>query len=69
MLLGVAVIFAIDTFAPIEIAIAVLYAVVVIASADFLGRRGILLVSAVCIMLTVLSYAIGVEREMRRLFD
>ncbi len=58
MLLGVAAIFAIDTFAPIEIAIAVLYAVVVIASADFLGRRGILLVSAVCILLTVLSYAI-----------
>jgi PAS domain S-box-containing protein len=58
MLLGVAVIFAIDTFAPIEIAIAVLYAVVVIASADFLGRRGILLVSAVSILLTVLSYAI-----------
>ncbi|UWU76566.1 ATP-binding protein [Bradyrhizobium huanghuaihaiense] len=58
MLFGVAVVFAFDTFAPLEIAIAVLYAVVVIASADFLGRRGIMLVSAVCILLTVLSYAI-----------
>jgi two-component system, LuxR family, sensor kinase FixL len=58
MLAGVAVIFAIDTFAPLDIAIAVLYAVVLIASADFLGRRGILLVCAVCILLTLLSYAI-----------
>src|SRR5882724_5470142 len=58
MLVGVAVIFAIDTFAPVDIAIAVLYAVVVIASADFLGRRGILLVSAVCVLQTLLSYGI-----------
>ena len=58
MLVGVAVIFAIDTFAPLDIAIAVLYAVVVIASADFLGRRGILLVCAVCVLQTLLSYAI-----------
>jgi PAS domain S-box-containing protein len=58
MLVGVAVIFAIDTFAPLDIAIAVLYAVVVIASADFLGRRGILLVCAVCVLQTLLSYGI-----------
>lgn len=58
MLAGVAVIFAIDTFAPLDIAIAVLYAVVVIASADILGRYGILLVCAVCVLLTLLSYAI-----------
>ena len=58
MLIGVAVIFAIDTFAPLDIEIAVLYAVVVIASADFLGRRGILLVCAVCVLQTLLSYAI-----------
>jgi PAS domain S-box-containing protein len=58
MLVGVAVIFAIDTFAPLDIEIAVLYAVVVIASADFLGRRGILLVCAVCVLQTLLSYAI-----------
>ncbi|MBR1234223.1 sensor histidine kinase [Bradyrhizobium sp. AUGA SZCCT0182] len=58
MLAGVAVIFAIDTFAPLDIEIAVLYAVVVIASADFLGRRGILLVCAVCVLQTLLSYGI-----------
>src|SRR2546430_16004977 len=58
MLVGVTVIFAIDTFAPLDIAIAVLYAVVVIASADFLGQRGILLVCAVCVLQTLLSYAI-----------
>jgi PAS domain S-box-containing protein len=58
MLAGVAVIFAIDTFAPLDIEIAVLYAVVVIVSADFLGRRGILLICAVCILQTILSYAI-----------
>jgi len=58
MLVGVAVIFAIDTFAPLDIEIAVLYAVVVIASADFLGRRGILLVCAVCVLQTLLSYGI-----------
>src|SRR5689334_17731677 len=58
LLVGVAVIFAIDTFAPLDIEIAVLYAVVVIASADFLGQRGILLVCAVCVLQTLLSYAI-----------
>jgi two-component system sensor kinase FixL len=58
MLAGVAVIFTIDTFTPLDIAIAVLYAVVVIASADFLGRRGILLVCVVCVLQTLLSYAI-----------
>jgi two-component system, LuxR family, sensor kinase FixL len=58
LLASVAVIFAIDTFAPLDIEIAVMYAVVVIASADFLGRRGILLVCTVCVLQTVLSYAI-----------
>jgi PAS domain S-box-containing protein len=58
LLAGAAVIFAIDTFAPLDIAIAVLYAVVVVASADFLGRRGILLVCAICVLQTLLSYGI-----------
>jgi two-component system sensor kinase FixL len=58
MLVGVAIIFSIDTFAPLDIEIAVLYAVVVIASADYLGRRGILLVCVVCVLQTLLSYAI-----------
>ena len=58
MLAGVAVIFVIDTFAPLNIAVAVLYAVVVILSADFLGRRGILFICAACVLQTLLSYAI-----------
>jgi two-component system sensor kinase FixL len=58
MLAGAAVIFVIDTFTPLDIEIAVLYAVVVIASADFLGRRGILLVCTICVLQTLLSYAI-----------
>jgi two-component system, LuxR family, sensor kinase FixL len=58
MLAGVAAIFTIDTFTPLDIEIAVLYAVVVIGSADFLGQRGILLVCAVCVLQTLLSYAI-----------
>ncbi len=57
-LVGTAVIFAIDTFAPLDIEIAVLYAVVVIASANLLERRGILIVSGVCIAQTLASYAI-----------
>src|SRR5262249_13048178 len=58
MLAGAAVIFIIDTFTPLDFEIAVLYAVVVIASADFLGRRGILLICSLCVFLTLLSYAI-----------
>lgn len=57
-LLGAAVIFAIDTFAPLDIEIAVLYAVVVIASAIFVDQRGILIVCSVCIAQTLVSYAI-----------
>jgi PAS domain S-box-containing protein len=51
-------IFVVDTFTPLEIAIAVLYAVVVMVSASFLDRRGILLTSGLCIALTIASYVI-----------
>jgi two-component system, LuxR family, sensor kinase FixL len=57
-LVGTAVIFAIDTFAPLDIEIAVLYAVVVIASANLLERRGILIVCGVCVAQALVSYAI-----------
>jgi PAS domain S-box-containing protein len=40
------------------IAIAVLYVVVVLMASHFLQRRGVLLVSAACIALTVLSYTL-----------
>jgi PAS domain S-box-containing protein len=51
-------IFAIDTFTPLGIAVAVLYVVVVLMASRFLQGRGVLLVSAACIALTVLSYAL-----------
>ena len=49
-------IFVIDTATPFDVAIAVLYVVVILLSAIFLERRGILLVSAGCLALTVASY-------------
>jgi PAS domain S-box-containing protein len=52
-------IFDIDTFTPLEGAIAVLYVVIVLIAANYLERRGILLVSLGCVVLTVLSYVLS----------
>ena len=49
-------IFALDTFSPLDMAIAVMYVVVVLLSASVWQRRGVLLTSAVCMALTVVSY-------------
>ena len=49
-------IFLFDTISSVEIAIAVVYAVVVLIAAVFLSRRDVLIVSTVCAALTVLSY-------------
>ena len=49
-------IFLVDTVTPLDIAIAVLYVVVVLLAANFLQRRGVLLVAAACLALTVLSF-------------
>src|SRR5262245_10669480 len=49
-------IFLVDTIVPLDIAIAVLYVVVVLLAANFLQRRGVLLVAAGCLALTVLSF-------------
>lgn len=51
-------IFIIDTYLPYDMAIAVLYLVVVILAASFFERQGVLVVGAVCIGLTALSFAI-----------
>ena len=51
-------IFIIDTFTPLGIAVAALYVIVVLMSGRFLQRRGVLLVAAACIALTVQSYII-----------
>jgi C4-dicarboxylate-specific signal transduction histidine kinase len=52
------VIFVADTFTDIEIAFAVLYVVVVLLSVNFLHKRGVVLVCAACMALTLLSYAL-----------
>jgi signal transduction histidine kinase len=51
-------IFAIDTFTPLDVAIAVMYVAVVLISAGLWRREGVLLTSVVCLLLTVLSYAL-----------
>ena len=51
-------IFLVDTFTALETAIAVLYAVVVMVSAGFLSRRGLLVVGGACMLMTVMSYLI-----------
>ena len=51
-------IFVIDTLTPLDTAIAVLYVAVVMLAADRLTSRGILLVGAGCIVLTLVSFAV-----------
>src|ERR1700724_345876 len=48
--------FAIDIYIPFDFAIAVLYVIVVLMAANFLRRRGVILVSLACAGLTVLSF-------------
>jgi PAS domain S-box-containing protein len=55
--IGIAI-FLLDTFTSLDIAIAVLYVAVVLMAARFLQRRGVLIVSAACLALTVLSYLV-----------
>jgi hypothetical protein len=50
------IIFVIDTFTPLDIAIAVLYVIVVLMAANFLRRRGVILVGLACAALTLLSF-------------
>ena len=49
-------IFAADTATDLEIAVAVLYVVIVLMSVRFCERSGVILVSSACMTLTVLSY-------------
>ena len=58
LVLGV-VVFSIDTFTNVHGAIAVLYVVVLLLAADGLSRRGLLTASAVCAVLTVISFAVA----------
>jgi PAS domain S-box-containing protein len=52
-------IFLVDTFTTLDFAIAVLYVVVILAAANFLRRRGILMVGALCAALTVFGYLVS----------
>ena len=49
-------IFVFDTITDLEIAVAAFYVVVVLVSVTFCQRRGIMLISAGCLTLTLLSY-------------
>ncbi|WP_246251893.1 two-component system sensor histidine kinase NtrB [Ancylobacter pratisalsi] len=51
-------IFTLDTFLPVDMAIAVLYLVVVLMAADHVGRRSLLGIAGLCAALTLLSYYI-----------
>ena len=52
------VIFLLDTLTRVNIAIAVLYVAVVMLSVSFLPRRGVLMVSGLCMILAVLSFIV-----------
>lgn len=54
-----AAIFVVDTLTPLDYAIAVLYVLVVLLSADFLEERGIWAVALICIGLTVVGFLVG----------
>jgi PAS domain S-box-containing protein len=56
-----AAIFLFDTVSPAGIAVAVLYAVVIMMSVDLCDRRGIVLVSFGCAALTMIAFLIGHE--------
>ncbi|SDF59942.1 PAS domain S-box-containing protein [Duganella sp. OV458] len=57
LILLMLLIYVIDTFSPLDMAIAVMYVVVVLLSASIWARRGVLLVTCACLALTFLSYA------------
>lgn len=56
-------IFAVDTLTPLDTAIAVLYVAVILPSSHFLGRRGVMVVSATCIALTLLSFLVMHQQD------
>jgi two-component system sensor kinase FixL len=51
-------IFLIDVVSPLGMAVAALYAIVVMMATNFCDRRGLLLVSAICAGLTIFAFAI-----------
>jgi len=57
-------VFIIDTVTPLDIAVAVLYVVVVLLAAQYFSRRNVLIVALGCMALTLLSYALTHEPEI-----
>ena len=55
-------IFLFDTFSPMKIAVAVLYAIVIFMAVGLVDRRGILTVALACVGLTIVGFAAGAER-------
>lgn len=53
-----AALFAVDTATNYEVAAAVFYAMVVLTATSFLGRRALIRLSALCVALTALSFAL-----------
>ena len=60
-----ATIFAVDTVTDYEIALATFYVVVVLLSQSFCQRRGVIAVSAACMVLTLLSYHLTPDGNFR----
>ena len=57
LLVGVTLlIFAVDAFTELDVAIAVMYVVVVLLSASIWARRGVILTTVLCMGLTLLAY-------------
>jgi two-component system, LuxR family, sensor kinase FixL len=56
-------IFVVDTVTPLEAAVAVLYVVVIMLASSFLPRPGVLITSAICLILTALSFLLTHELD------
>lgn len=59
-------IFLIDAFTPLDVAIAVLYVVVVLCATNVWSRRGVLVTGVACVLLTVAAFAINHGPELSR---
>ncbi|WAC46955.1 ATP-binding protein [Asticcacaulis sp. SL142] len=62
----IAAIFLIDTLVPLGTAVAVLYVVVILMSANFCRRKGLIILSALCVTLTIISYISGHGQDLTR---
>ena len=59
-----AVIFAVDTFSPLGLAVAVLYVLVIVMCVGFCGQRGLVVVASGCGLLTLVSFLMDHGRDL-----